>query len=1013
MRGVTSYLRPPPHFDITRRRFTARMAGVAPMLALSGIPAFLLSEAHGQTQAVPGYVFREGQSEYPTCRIVPNAVSEFVRGVDVWEDGLVWSVAGIGAPSGGTLQDCTGASVLLHSAMPGSLPPPPNYVKSYTCISTTLGNTWGGYSPTKMWPTDLACEDPQTVNNGACGLDVVRAVAVGGWKTEAPPVDQFESSEETPVLMSACTAPSAEHSWLRVWTWQRPLFNAGEWKPEFTPCAPVRSNGLVTFFALNNGDHVRLHTVDTLVNISETCIVSSIQADPSGPAIVTAGSFKGQAQFAGPCTLSPCCVTEGEPCLTYTSNANTEDGFVALHQYGGRLLIQTPGQCEESHTPILRLGSSGDDAVLSVSYNPVGDDIVVCGYFGKGDLDFDPDCTRTYYLSHSSGATGPANKDLFVASYYFDRVAREWRFNWAFAWPSRTTLDEQAEGVLADISGATYVTGWKKDGIGDDDLIALRIDPPTCVIPCYSPNMIWSRVVPGSSRTRGLDVCVDGIGRPVITGEFNGAVDFEDAISYVVPPIMAGAAGDIPNFTDGFVARLDPDDGKAQWAYDFGGTGNDTSTDVAVCQFNSARLVHGGDFEATVDFDPSPNAELHTAISRDGYVNVFDHAPEDGPLYHVSLLMDGWGDHHAATGTLGNGALEHADWVAQVWPVLHLLRGQTAPGACVYPAPDWFDGRLTFQTLVYNLLEFGIVHPNDRKLSESDDDRDGVCQKIPPITIRSEREARWIADRLESLGVYHAFGVPSTGRLDEALRATADYFEPAASCCGPSATSNWTLVRPYTSAYYRHALFPIYTDQAQSDASFVHKDVRDRIFNGVPGVNDPFIDQLNGIALDYAGSPPSEVRRDDLLGTAPGIGVDPTGLADARIRFDTTGGEWNLGFAAEVSETVQNASPWLRTEYLCIIERMFRRMTVCPSDFDRDGATEPSQTLLTHDYKQFIDAYGLQAIYADWNFDGKPYPGDPNPDPTGWQSNKADGAKFKTGLLTPDGNLPPASCPNN
>jgi hypothetical protein len=109
-------------------------------------------------------------------------------------------------------------------------------------------------------------------------------------------------------------------------------------------------------------------------------------------------------------------------------------------------------------------------------------------------------------------------------------------------------------------------------------------------------------------------------------------------------------------------------------------------------------------------------------------------------------------------------------------------------------------------------------------------------------------------------------------------------------------------------------------------------------------------------------------------------------------------------------------SPWIVANppndtlptYRRLLDRLFLRMSVCPSDYNRDGTSSSGNP--GPDWTPFIDHYTnapgttpAQHLYADWNFDGIQ---SLIPPPTIF--NNGDWAKFNAGFGSQ-----PGGCPNN
>jgi hypothetical protein len=118
-------------------------------------------------------------------------------------------------------------------------------------------------------------------------------------------------------------------------------------------------------------------------------------------------------------------------------------------------------------------------------------------------------------------------------------------------------------------------------------------------------NHLWSKAF-GSNDGYGHDVALDASGNVILSGIFNGSIDFGTG------PLTATGA------YDAFVAKFDTD-GNAIWNKRFGDTTDTRAHFVDVDA--SGNILLTGIFFGTVDFGNGPRT---TAGSWDGYVAKFD-----------------------------------------------------------------------------------------------------------------------------------------------------------------------------------------------------------------------------------------------------------------------------------------------------------------------------------------------------------------------------------------------------
>lgn len=925
----------------TKYRSPERLALAA--LAAWGLTALGPETSLTRTEAQTGGNWAAGY-DYGFTRALPGTVNfdEFVRGVDVHEDGLVWSVRGLDG-NGGNLESCSCAQISVSVGVG-------NFKSTNLC--TIRGNNWGPYfAPTKIWPNDMVSTDPSDTLSGIPIPEnaYYRAAAVGGWRATLE-YDSFEGGDNDPI--DSCAINAGGNAWL----WIVSLDRKGAYDTA-TSTFLEDEDHLVTFVASNSvpSSMVEIKTIDEFAPPS---IDGTLDVSFFSTGFVTGGEMSGEAYFSGSCTLP-----SGSPEIVYTSQGG-KDAFIALHALSdGQLIGVNAGDAD----PVLVLGGSLDDGILSVDLNDRTQEIIVTGYTFSTNLDFDPDPTNTVYSNNQGGS------DLFVASYRYgikQGSQQLWHLEWVYTYGDAVAGNNYSgQGVMVDgaiqlnpgdadvYSGinthcsGVNVTGYRTTPTDTGDLLVMRWagNSPTPTPPSIH-SLAWSHVVSGteSGHVRGLDLHLDALGRPTITGEFS------DTVAFPVPPqasaVTITATGpNLATTTDGFVAKFDPFTGAALWAKAIGGSGNDTSTDLSICQWNSSRMVHGGNFRDTVNFG---TGNQYIASSIDGYASVLEYSPIGEPVQHITMLVSTFGDPQEA------GYKRHN---LPVFPVADLFDDLDQDPATPF-------GAFSFSLLAYQAEGFGRVSPNQP--SPGNPNRAFAAQIIPITCVETMDEARLIARKLREHDWDRLWvgGAVETFSIEAALRAASDYFDPA---------SNFAFKYP-SYADYRHVFAPLHDSTLLIDTA-----LRDAITKKGLTV-DPTFNQINGLAIDRGSSNPTVTR-----------GQVKTDFAESQVQFTLTDGESNLSIAA-FAENGTAIDPWRNPGtlgYASVVKRLFLRMSVCPSDYNRDGVSNASDTT------DFQAAYLLNLPYADWNFDGQF---------TGSGGNIADGAKFNAGFGSQ-----PGGCPNN
>ena len=176
-----------------------------------------------------------------------------------------------------------------------------------------------------------------------------------------------------------------------------------------------------------------------------------------------------------------------------------------------------------------------------------------------------------------------------------------------------------------DTAGNSYL-GGSFTGVADFDLGAgtaslTSAGSEDAYIAKYAPNggLLWARSFGGSLHESTSSVRIDPVsGSVYATGTFRGSVDFTgDGVADLT------SAGD----SDVFIVKLDPNTGNTIWQKRIGGTGADSSTDIAAADGNVYVV---GRFRETVDFDPGVGVQSLTSSGKgntrtwDGFILKLD-----------------------------------------------------------------------------------------------------------------------------------------------------------------------------------------------------------------------------------------------------------------------------------------------------------------------------------------------------------------------------------------------------
>lgn len=170
---------------------------------------------------------------------------------------------------------------------------------------------------------------------------------------------------------------------------------------------------------------------------------------------------------------------------------------------------------------------------------------------------------------------------------------------------------QYGQSIAVDAAGDVIIAGYFTGSIdfgggalasqGTEDIFIAKLDA--------AGGHVWSKVFGDAVYQNALSVAVDGAGNAILTGYFDGTVDFGGG------PLTTGGEEDI------FVVKLGAADGAHQWSKRFGGPAKQFGVGVAVDSADNVLLV--GSFSGSVDLGGGP---LTSAGSDDVLVAKLDSA---------------------------------------------------------------------------------------------------------------------------------------------------------------------------------------------------------------------------------------------------------------------------------------------------------------------------------------------------------------------------------------------------
>ncbi|MCE2835377.1 MAG: SBBP repeat-containing protein, partial [Chitinophagaceae bacterium] len=317
---------------------------------------------------------------------------------------------------------------------------------------------------------------------------------------------------------------------------------------------------------------------------------ASVALDGSGNVLVT-GNFKFTVDFdpgAGTANLS--------------SGFNSLNVFIAGYTSSGGAYVSAG----------FIFSTSFSDPYVGAAIRDGNGNMYITGYYW-GTVDFDPGAGIAYLTQSGSGTTN--NYDLFIAKY-------DASGNYVWAKSLGSTQMDGGYSLALDGSGNVIVTGVFSrtvdfdPGEGTSNLTAAGTSNEDIFVAKYdaSGNYVWAIGMGGTNGDVGRSVAVDGSGNVLVTGYFQGTVDFDPGPG--TSNLTSAGSSDI------YLAKYDAS-GNYVWAKRMGSTSQDYVQSIAVD--GSGNMLLTGSFQGTVDFDPGAGtSNLTSAGSSDIYLAKYD-----------------------------------------------------------------------------------------------------------------------------------------------------------------------------------------------------------------------------------------------------------------------------------------------------------------------------------------------------------------------------------------------------
>lgn len=206
------------------------------------------------------------------------------------------------------------------------------------------------------------------------------------------------------------------------------------------------------------------------------------------------------------------------------------------------------------------------------------------------------DSSGNYYLTGSfsdsvdfGDGTSVAPKggdDIFVAKYDNSGTLM-WVKTYGGSAPEHTGY---GLSIFIDAAGSVLVSGYFEGAVdfGDGSAASAGLSDYFVVKHASGGDYLWSKIISGPSIELEAYICADSSNNIYITGYLKGSIDFGSGST-----VTGSGSSDI------FIAKYSPD-GEYRWANRLGGTTFDGA--VAICTDSLANVYVTGHFAGTVDF---------------------------------------------------------------------------------------------------------------------------------------------------------------------------------------------------------------------------------------------------------------------------------------------------------------------------------------------------------------------------------------------------------------------------
>ena len=252
------------------------------------------------------------------------------------------------------------------------------------------------------------------------------------------------------------------------------------------------------------------------------------------------------------------------------------------------------------------IGAASTDESTDIAIDFEGN-YIITGSF-EGTVDFDPGTAVHNLVSNGQS-------DIFVAKYDY-----EGNYLWAFAIGG--AQNDKGNSVSVDYLGDIFITGYFNGIVDFDPSTGRTLSSPKggkdIFVAKYTTDgtFQWVNCYGSTADDEGIDINLDFMGYPFITGYFNQTINL-NPITPVDPTTVFTSRGS----TDIFILCLS-DSGFYQFGFSAGGAGADCGN--AVKPLGDGGFAVGGYFAQTANFGVSETANLVANGTSDAFLVKYD-----------------------------------------------------------------------------------------------------------------------------------------------------------------------------------------------------------------------------------------------------------------------------------------------------------------------------------------------------------------------------------------------------